>query len=88
VLIDSSLQHAAAGMGLKSTVLWVGTSSINFGYEGIHTNLIANKPTGTTKMIDSMFFNYNLEGTTHECPYNNVEDIFDIAKVCNAIDKT
>ncbi len=27
VLIDSSLQHAAAALNLKSTVLWVGTSS-------------------------------------------------------------
>lgn len=87
VLIDSSLQHASAGMGLKSAVLWIGTSPINFGYEGIHQNVVANAPTGSTKMIDSMFFNYNLEGTTHECPYNNVEDIFDIVKVCNAIDK-
>ena len=87
ILIDSSLQHAAAGMGLKSTVLWVGTSPINFGYEGIHQNVLANKPSGSTKMIDSMFFEYSLEGQIHECPYNNVEDIFDIVKVFNAIDR-
>jgi hypothetical protein len=88
VLIDSSLQHAAAGVALKSTVLWIGTSPINFGYEGIHTNVVAKKPSGATKMIDSMFFNYNLEGTTHECPYSDITDIFNITEVCNAIDKT
>jgi hypothetical protein len=41
ILIDSSLQHAAVGMGLKSTVLWIGTSPNNFGYD-FHNNIIAN----------------------------------------------
>jgi hypothetical protein len=88
VLIDSSLQHAAAGVALKSTVLWIGTSPINFGYEGLHTNVVAKKLSGPTKMIDSMFFEYSLEGQTHECPYSDITEIFNITEVCNAIDKT
>jgi len=42
-LIDSSLQHAAVAINLKSTVFWVGTSPKVFGYE-IHNNIVANEP--------------------------------------------
>ena len=43
VLIDSSLQHAAAAFKLPSTVLWIGTSPTVFGYKS-HNNLSANLP--------------------------------------------
>jgi len=52
VLIDSSLQHAAAAMKLKSTVLWVGTTPKNFGYE-LHSNITAKPPKGNVKMIEA-----------------------------------
>lgn len=80
VLIDSCLQHAAAGMGLPSTVLWVGTEPVNFGYR-MHTNIIAKKPAGTTKLIDSYLYDYSFEGNIHECPYNNVDEIFDMDEI-------
>lgn len=84
VLIDSSLQHAAAGMGLPSTVLWVGTSPNNFGYD-MHKNIVANPPSGNTKLIDSYLFDYSFEGMVHECPYDNLDDIFDLTKIVNSI---
>jgi len=84
VLIDSSLQHAAAGMGLPSTVLWVGTSPNNFGYD-MHNNVVANPPSGNTKLIDSYLFDYSFDGVIHECPYDNLEDIFDLTKIVNNI---
>jgi len=77
VLIDSSLQHAAAAMGLPSTVLWIGTSPTNFGYK-FHKNLIAKQPTGSSKMIDSYIFDFSFDGIVHECPYNTFEEMFDI----------
>lgn len=80
VLIDSFLQHAAAGMGLPSTVLWIGTSPINFGYR-MHNNIVAKDPPGTTKLIDSYIFDYSFEGSVHECPYNSVEEMFDIDNI-------
>ena len=83
VLIDSSLQHAAAAFGLPSTVLWVGTSPTVFGYK-VHTNIIATPPKGGTKLIDAYIFDYNLDGVLHECPYINVNEMFD-AKVINKI---
>lgn len=87
VLIDSCLQHAAAAMKLKSTVLWVGTSSKNFGYD-IHINVIANPPKKEIKMVDSYLFDYSFDGIAHECPYYDVSEMFDIKDVYQAIDKT
>jgi hypothetical protein len=84
LLIDSFLQHAAAGIGLRSTVLWIGTSPINYGYQ-MHTNIVANSPKDTNKMIDSYFFDYSLEGIVHECPYNDVSEMFDINQILKNI---
>ena len=61
VLIDSSLQHAAAAMKLPSTVLWVGTSPKVFGYN-MHANIEAKLPTEHSKLIDSYLFDYSFEG--------------------------
>jgi hypothetical protein len=86
VLIDSSLQHAAAAMDLKSTVLWVGTSPTNFGYK-THSNVVANPPKGNVKMIDSYLFDYSFDGTVHECPYSDVNEMFNINDIFNSIDR-
>lgn len=80
LLIDSCLQHAAAAMRLPSTVLWIGTSPVNFGYK-MHNNIVAKKPVGTTKLIDSYLFDYSFEGAMHECPYNNIDEMFDLNEV-------
>lgn len=87
VLIDSCLQHAAAAMDLKSTVLWIGTSPKNFGYD-MHTNVVAKPPKGNVKMIDSYLFDYSFEGIIHECPYNSIDEMFNMYEVFKAIDKT
>jgi len=86
VLIDSCLQHAAAAMGLKSTVLWVGTSYKNFGYD-IHENIIANPPTKDVKMIDSYLFDYSFDGVAHECPYYDVSEMFNMDEIYKSIEK-
>ena len=78
ILIDSCLQHASAAMGIPSTVLWVGTSPITFGYD-IHKNIIANLP-NTVKLPDSYLFDYNFNGLTHECPLIDT-NIFDIDEI-------
>lgn len=86
VLIDSCLQHAAAAYKLPSTVLWVGTHPEMFGYS-MHTNVKAKKPTGNVKNIDGAYFDYQLDGQFHECPYNSPDEIFDINEVLKAINK-
>ena len=84
ILIDSSLQHAAAALNQKSTVLWVGTSPKVFGYN-IHINIEAKLPQIANQLIGSYTFDYQFENNIHECPYMNVNDIFDIDKILNSI---
>lgn len=86
VLIDSCLQHAAAALKMKSTVLWIGTSNTNFGYD-LHNNIVAAPPPGNVKMIDSYLFDYSFDGIIHECPYNDVSEMFNINAVLTSIDK-
>jgi uncharacterized phage-like protein YoqJ len=86
ILIDSCLQHAAAAMQLKSTVLWVGTSSKNFGYE-LHDNIVAKPPKGNVKLVDSYLFDYSFDGIAHECPYMDYEEMFDVNTIFKSIDK-
>ena len=80
ILIDSCLQHAAAAFNLPSTVLWIGTSPENFGYE-IHTNIKALPPKGNTKLIDAYLFDASFEGVPHECPYQDINEMFDLKKL-------
>ena len=87
VLIDSCLQHAAAAYNLPSTVLWVGTHPEMFGYK-IHSNIKSKEPSGNTKLIDSLYFDFDLSGQTHQCPYTSAQEMFDLAELKNAIDKT
>jgi len=83
LFIDSSLQHAAAAMGLSSTVLWVATQPELFGYP-IHTNLKPAKelPRG---IIDSYLYDYSFNGIVHECPYEDVTHIHNVDNIVNTV---
>jgi hypothetical protein len=83
LLIDSSLQHAAAALNLPSTVLWIGTSPDVFGYD-LHTNILAKEP-ANRKFPDSYLFDYNFEGNPYEYPYGPTDDIFDLDKIVKSI---
>jgi hypothetical protein len=85
VLIDSCLQHAAAALNLPSTVLWVGTSPKIFGYD-IHSNVLANKPKNKPKLLNSYLFDYSFNGDSLECPYNDVDEIFNLDDIFNSIE--
>lgn len=87
VLIDSSLQHAAAALNLPSTVLWIGTSPEVFGYE-IHSNIKANPPKYKPKLINSYLFDYSFDGEAIQCPYDNVLEMFDLEKLNESIKNT
>jgi hypothetical protein len=82
LLIDSCLQHAAAALGLQSTVLWVGTSPKVFGYN-MHHNIVAQLP-NTVKLPDSYLFDYNFNGMVHECPLFDT-NIFDINEIIETL---
>lgn len=85
VLIDSCLQHASTGLNLPSTVLWIGTSPTVFGY-GIHSNIQAKPPVHKPKLINSYLFDYSFSGEVVECPYYDIEEIFDIKEIYNSIE--
>ena len=84
VLIDSCLQHAAAALGLQSTVLWIGTSPKVFGYES-HLNIEAETPDGIC-LPDSYLFDYQFTGTPYECPYLDTIK-FDQQKIFESINQ-
>jgi ADP-heptose:LPS heptosyltransferase len=84
ILIDSSLQHAAAALKLPSVVLWNGTSPKVFGYD-MHTNIETVKP-HNFKLPGSYLFDFDFNGVEHEYPFNENEDLFDIDKIFDAIE--
>jgi len=67
ILIDSSLQHAAAALKRKSTVLWVGTSPSVFGYE-MHDNIVTDIPYDF-KLPGSYLFDFDFNGNEVEYPF-------------------
>jgi hypothetical protein len=80
ILIDSCLHHAAAAFKLPSTVLWVGTSPTVFGYD-LHVNITAKLTNKANQLIGSYLFDYQFENNSHECPYINVSDIFNVEDI-------
>jgi len=86
VLIDSCLQHTAAAYRLPSVVLWIGTHPEMFGYK-MHENIKSKPPVGNVKNIDGSYFDYQLDGQFHECPYNSPEEMFDANEVLKAVNK-
>jgi hypothetical protein len=83
ILIDSSLQHAAAALGMKSTVLWVGTSPKVFGYK-IHSNIAANLG-DEVSLPDSYLFDYSFNGILHECPMIDASNMFNLEEISATI---
>jgi hypothetical protein len=59
LLIDSLMQHAAAALGLKSTVLWSANNPKVFGYE-LHDNILSSFEPGEIK--NSIYEPYDITG--------------------------
>ena len=83
LFVDSSLQHAAAAMGKPATVVWVATEPKLFGWD-LHQNITppVKLPKGT---IDSYLFDYTFTGAIHECPYNDVNEMFDVNAIVQSL---
>jgi hypothetical protein len=83
LLIDSCLQHAAAALGLSSTVIWNVTKPEIFGYS-IHNNILSDihYPEGTA---NSYLYDYDIIGNVIECPYDDYNEIFNIENILNNI---
>lgn len=85
ILIDSSLQHAAAAMNRKSTVLWNGTSPAVFGYN-LHDNIVTTAPYDF-KLPGSYLFDFDFNGNEVEYPYSAGTVLYDINKIIESVDK-
>lgn len=85
LLIDSSLQHAAAALKKKSTVLWNGTSPTVFGYKH-HDNIVTEVPYDF-KLPNSYLFDFDFDGNEVEYPYPDDVQLYDINKIIESIDK-
>ena len=85
ILIDSSLQHAAAALKLPSMVLWNGTSPKVFGYD-MHTNLETNKP-HNFKLPGSYLFDFDFHGPEIEYPFDDDAELYNFKQIIKSIDK-
>lgn len=85
ILIDSSLQHAAAALKLKSTVLWNGTSPKVFGYD-LHENICTEIPY-EFKLPNSYLFDFDFNGNEVEYPFVEDAKLFDINKIIDSVNK-
>jgi len=87
LLIDSSLQHAAAAFGMPSTVLWNATSSVIFGHK-LHDNIQA-KEKPTKSLPGSYLFDYQFDGNENEFPYEeeDLKDLYNVDQIIASLEK-
>jgi hypothetical protein len=85
ILIDSSLQHAAAALKKPSTVLWNGTSPSVFGYD-THTNITTKIPYNF-KLPGSYLFDFDFNGSEIEYPFTEDQELFNVDEIIAAVDK-
>ena len=86
LLIDSVYQHAAAAMGLKSTVVWIATEVEKFGYD-MHDNIQAN--VGKLKHGERTDFIFGgLQDDPDKCPFTDDQKVLDTKKIINSLKKT
>jgi hypothetical protein len=85
ILIDSCMQHAAAAMKRKSTVLWNGTSPKVFGYD-LHDNICTDVPYDF-KLPGSYLFDFDFNGNEVEYPFTEDVKLFDINTIIDSVNK-
>ena len=84
LLIDSFSQHAAAALGLPSTVCWVANKPEVFGYD-IHDNIVSNSFTKKPELKNAFYSKFNISGDLIEFPYNSESEIFNIDTIIKSI---
>ena len=84
ILIDSSMQHAAAAMKRPSTVLWNGTSPTVFGYDQ-HNNISTQVPYDF-KLPGSYLFDFDFNGNEVEYPYERDVKLYDRDQIIASVD--
>lgn len=84
LFIDSFSQHAAAALGLKSTVCWIGNKPSVFGYK-IHNNILPSANIIYKETKYSYVDEYDISGNNlQQFPYDTV-NLFDTNEIFNAL---
>ena len=86
LLIDSFAQHAAAALGLPSTVCWITNKPKVFGYE-LHDNVLANPFTNKPELRNAYLSKFNIAGDLVEFPYNSENEIFNVEAIIESLNK-
>jgi hypothetical protein len=86
LLIDSSAMHISKALGLSSVVMWVGTNPNVFGYEN-NQNIVANPPTREINLEHNYYSKHLLFEDLGTIPYNDLNEMFDIDAIIEAIKK-
>jgi hypothetical protein len=85
LFIDSSCQHIAAGLGLPSTVVWIGNKPEVFGYpENLNILPSANYINELTKF--SYIEKFDISGQIQQFPYDTV-NLFNINEIIDAVNR-
>jgi ADP-heptose:LPS heptosyltransferase len=84
LLIDSSAMHIATALHLPSVVTWVGTSPKVFGYE-MHQNILCNPFDKPLDLNHSYYQRLPLFEDISKIPYNDLNNVFDIQTIFNAL---
>ena len=86
LLIDSFVQHLCAAFELPSVVLWVGNKPTVFGYS-IHKNIVSNKKHDSEFLKYSYLSRYDIGGVDNQCPYSNLNNIFNFEEIIDSLEK-
>ena len=86
LLIDSFAQHAAAALGLPSTVCWISNKPEVFGYD-LHDNILANEFTTKPELRNAYLSKFNIAGDLIEFPYNSEDEIFNVEVIIESLSK-
>jgi hypothetical protein len=87
VFIDSFAQHMAAALNLPSTVCWITTNPKVFGYD-IHDNVLSNPHKKEFTTTSPTYSQYELNESILDFPWGEDEEVFDINKIFQSINKT
>lgn len=86
LVMDSFLQHVFGALKMPSVACWIVNSPEVFGYD-MHTHIMRNEFTREPELRNAYIEKFNIGGDELEFPYNNEEEIFDVNKIIDALEK-
>jgi hypothetical protein len=86
LFIDSMCQHAAAALGMKSTVAWIRNYPHVLGYE-LHNNYVADAQDEIDSLDFSLLEPYDISGNIAQCPFKEGTELFNVKNLINSITK-